>query len=101
MEPTAHSEELDLDQLARLVTPRTRLISLVHVSNMLGCIADVPRIVEIAQGVGAKVGRAGAGAGWARARAGGGYAAGRSARASICLCRVVVERGARWLAFAA
>lgn len=49
------SHELDMKQLAELITPRTRLVSLVHVSNMLGCVADTQTIVELAQKVGAKV----------------------------------------------
>lgn len=44
-----------MKQLAELITPRTRLVSLVHVSNMLGCVADTQTIVELAQKVGAKV----------------------------------------------
>lgn len=49
------SEELDVEQLARLATPRTRLISLVHVSNMLGCVLPVHKVAEIAQSVGARL----------------------------------------------
>ncbi|PSC68209.1 cysteine desulfurase chloroplastic-like [Micractinium conductrix] len=49
------SEELDMEQLRQLVTPRTRLISLVHVSNMLGCTLPVHSVAELAQGVGAKL----------------------------------------------
>ncbi|KAI7835949.1 hypothetical protein COHA_010148 [Chlorella ohadii] len=49
------SEELDVEQLARLVGPRTRLVSLVHVSNMLGCMLPVHKVAEICSGVGAKL----------------------------------------------
>lgn len=49
------SEELDVEQLARLATPRTRLISLVHVSNMLGCMLPVHKVAEIAERSGARV----------------------------------------------
>jgi hypothetical protein len=55
VELTKDTQELDLQQLAELVTPRTRLVSMVHVSNMLGCITPAQRIVEIARSVGAKV----------------------------------------------
>lgn len=55
IEPTPDTEELNLQQLAEAVGPRTRLVSLVHVSNMLGCITDAQRVVEIAKGVGARV----------------------------------------------
>ena len=41
--------------LKELVTPATKLISLVHVSNMLGCELDVEAVVAAARGVGAKV----------------------------------------------
>lgn len=37
------------------MTPRTKLISLVHVSNMLGCVLDAPAVVEVARSVGARV----------------------------------------------
>lgn len=49
------SEELDVEHLARLVGPRTRLVSLVHVSNMLGCMLPVHKVAEICAGVGAKL----------------------------------------------
>ena len=49
------SEELDVEQLARLVGPRTRLVSLVHVSNMLGCMLPVHKVAEICERVGAKL----------------------------------------------
>ena len=49
------SEEVDLEKLAALITPRTRLVSLVHVSNMLGCVLPTQRVAEMAHGVGAKL----------------------------------------------
>ncbi|KAL4859715.1 Cysteine desulfurase 1 [Chlorella vulgaris] len=49
------TEELDLAQLATLITPRTRLVSLVHVSNMLGCVLPAQRVAEMAHAVGAKL----------------------------------------------
>ena len=49
------SEELDIEQLATLITPRTRLVSLVHVSNMLGCVLPTQRVAEMAHAVGAKL----------------------------------------------
>jgi cysteine desulfurase/selenocysteine lyase len=48
-------QELDVDHLRALVTPRTKLVSLVHVSNALGCVLDVPAVVEAARAVGARV----------------------------------------------
>lgn len=49
------SEEVDVGQLARLITPRTRLVSLVHVSNMLGCMLPTHCVAEMCEGVGAKL----------------------------------------------
>lgn len=37
------------------MTPKTKLISLVHVSNMLGAVLDVEAVVEAARSVGARV----------------------------------------------
>jgi cysteine desulfurase / selenocysteine lyase len=46
---------LDLSDLDDLVTDRTRLVSVVHVSNLLGTINDVSPIVARARAVGALV----------------------------------------------
>lgn len=48
-------QELDVEDLKAMVTPRTKLISLAHVSNTLGCVLDVPAVVAAARSVGAKV----------------------------------------------
>jgi len=45
--------ELDLDQLRSLVGPRTKLVSIVHMSNVLGTINPVGDITEIAHRAGA------------------------------------------------
>ncbi|MEN9246012.1 MAG: SufS family cysteine desulfurase [Thermostichales cyanobacterium SRBZ-1_bins_19] len=48
--------ELDMDQLSRLLSSgRVKLVSLVHVSNMLGCINPVTEICRLAHDYGAKV----------------------------------------------
>ncbi len=44
---------LDLDSLRSLVTPSTKLVSIVHMSNVLGTINPVAEIAEIAHAVGA------------------------------------------------
>lgn len=44
-----------VQHLRELVTSRTKLISLVHVSNTLGCVLDVEAVVSAARGVGACV----------------------------------------------
>lgn len=46
---------LDYEHLQSLVTERTKVISLTHVSNVLGTVNDVKRIVKIAKEVGALV----------------------------------------------
>ncbi len=46
--PITDSGELCLDRLEQLITPRTRLISCAHVSNVLGTVNPVKRIAEIA-----------------------------------------------------
>jgi len=47
--------QLDMDALARALTPRTRLVAIGAASNALGTINDVARAVELARGVGARV----------------------------------------------
>jgi cysteine desulfurase family protein (TIGR01976 family) len=47
--------ECPLDVLAELVTENTALVALPHVSNLLGGIVDLPEVVRIAHGVGARV----------------------------------------------
>lgn len=49
------NECLDIEQLRSLVSPRTKLISIAHVSNTLGCINPVSEIVSAARAVGAVV----------------------------------------------
>jgi cysteine desulfurase/selenocysteine lyase len=47
--PIADDGQLRLDELERLLGPRTRLLALAHVSNALGTINPVRRIVEMAR----------------------------------------------------
>lgn len=49
------TQQLDLEHYESLLSPRTRLVSLVHVSNMLGAVLDTRRVVEGAKKVGALV----------------------------------------------
>ena len=44
---------LDLDHLRSLVTPRTKVISITHASNVLGTINPIAEIAEMARPVGA------------------------------------------------
>lgn len=48
-------EQLNMEELRSLVTTRTKLISLAHVSNTLGCVNPVEEIVSLAKEVDAKV----------------------------------------------
>lgn len=49
------SQEVDIDDLAQKVSGKTKLVALVHVSNMLGAVLPVHKVAEIARGVGAKL----------------------------------------------
>jgi cysteine desulfurase / selenocysteine lyase len=53
--PVTGDGRLDLTQLDSLLTARTKVVSLVHVSNVLGTINPVAEIAERAHGVGALV----------------------------------------------
>jgi cysteine desulfurase / selenocysteine lyase len=51
----AAEETFDLEQFKKLISDKTKLVSLVHVSNTLGCINPVKEICEIGHKYGAKV----------------------------------------------
>jgi cysteine desulfurase/selenocysteine lyase len=53
--PITDGGELDLSQLDSLLTERTKLLSFVHVSNVLGTVNPVHELVAAARAVGAKV----------------------------------------------
>jgi cysteine desulfurase/selenocysteine lyase len=55
MIPVTLDGRIDLSSLPKLVTPKTRLISLAHISNVTGALLDVKTVVEAAKAVGAKV----------------------------------------------
>ena len=46
--PINDTGELEIEQLERLMTPRTRIISVVHVSNALGTVNPIDRIIRMA-----------------------------------------------------
>jgi cysteine desulfurase family protein (TIGR01976 family) len=48
-----NTAELDVEQIARLVTPRTRVVAVTGASNLLGTRPDIARIAELAHQVGA------------------------------------------------
>lgn len=49
------SGELDMDQFRSLMSDKTKLVAIVHVSNTLGCITPVAELTAIAHQWGAKV----------------------------------------------
>jgi cysteine desulfurase/selenocysteine lyase len=53
--PVTDAGELDLDAYAALLTDRTRIVSVVHVSNVLGTVNPVAEIVRLAHQRGAAV----------------------------------------------
>ena len=48
-------ERLDLEHLRSLVTERTKLVSIAHVSNTLGCVNPIREVAELAHAAGAKL----------------------------------------------
>jgi cysteine desulfurase / selenocysteine lyase len=53
--PITDRGELDLEAFDRLLTPKTRLVAIIHVSNALGTINPVASLVAKAKAVGATV----------------------------------------------
>ncbi len=53
--PINDAGELDLEAYEKLLTPRTKLVSVVHISNALGTINPVETIIKAAHKVGAAV----------------------------------------------
>jgi cysteine desulfurase/selenocysteine lyase len=53
--PVTEAGELDLDALQRLITARTRLVAVTHLSNVLGTINPVRRVADLAHAAGALV----------------------------------------------
>lgn len=53
--PVNDNGEFLLDEYAKLLSPRTKLVSFTQVSNALGTITPAKRIIELAHSVGAKV----------------------------------------------
>ncbi len=49
------SGHLKLDELESLITPKTRLLAVTHISNVLGLVNPVKKIVEICHSKGVKV----------------------------------------------
>jgi cysteine desulfurase/selenocysteine lyase len=53
--PVTESGELDLEGFRRLLTKRTRMVAVVHLSNALGTINPVRQVAELAHAAGALV----------------------------------------------
>jgi cysteine desulfurase/selenocysteine lyase len=53
--PLTDDEILDLEQFKNLLSEKTKLVAVVHVSNTLGCVNPVTEITHLAHQVGAKV----------------------------------------------
>ena len=53
--PISPDGEFLIDEFRRLITPRTKLVAVSHMSNVLGTVLPVKRIVDIAHAAGAKV----------------------------------------------
>ena len=53
--PITDAGDLDLEAMARLISPRTRLVALTHISNVLGTINPVRQVAEMAHAAGALV----------------------------------------------
>lgn len=53
--PLTADGAIDTEALIALIGPRTKLVALAHVSNVLGSVADIPPVAEAAHKVGAKL----------------------------------------------
>ncbi|MGL5032707.1 MAG: SufS family cysteine desulfurase [Microcystaceae cyanobacterium] len=53
--PLTENEEFDLEQFKSLLSDKTKLVAIVHVSNTLGCVNPVTEITKLAHQVSAKV----------------------------------------------
>ncbi len=53
--PLGDDGHLDLEQLEQLLSRRTRLVAVTAMSNVLGTVPDLPRIIQAAHDVGALV----------------------------------------------
>jgi len=51
--PVTDAGELDLDQAARLIGPRTRVVAVTHVSNVLGTVNPIRSVADLAHAAGA------------------------------------------------
>ena len=53
--PLTPEDELDIEAFKALLSPRTKLVALTHMSNVLGTVTPLRDVVKLAHSVGAKV----------------------------------------------
>jgi cysteine desulfurase / selenocysteine lyase len=53
--PLKADDSFDLDAFAKLLTKRTKLVAVTHMSNVLGTVTPIADIIRLAHAVGAKV----------------------------------------------
>lgn len=53
--PVDNDGQILLNEFERLITPKTKIVSIAHVSNALGTIVPIKKVVEIAHRYGVKV----------------------------------------------
>lgn len=53
--PISDDGEFLIDEFARLLTEKTKLVAITHVSNVLGSVTPLKQIIELAHDAGAKV----------------------------------------------
>lgn len=53
--PVSEKGELMMDSFEKLISPKTKLVSIMHISNTLGTINPIQRIIELSHQAGAKV----------------------------------------------
>jgi cysteine desulfurase/selenocysteine lyase len=53
--PLSTNGDLDYAAAAQLISPRTKLVSVAHVSNVLGTIVDIAHLAKLAHAQGAKI----------------------------------------------
>ena len=53
--PLTEDHRIDLGALEALLTPRTKMVALAHVSNVLGSVLDARAAADLAHSVGAKI----------------------------------------------
>lgn len=51
--PLSEDGRIDLEAMARMLTPQHKMVALAHVSNVLGSVLDAKRAAKLAHGVGA------------------------------------------------